>query len=129
MTDYPSSLPAPLIEGFMATVSMGVIRSDAPGHQAQRRVFSTMPHGFSLSFIMSISQWGSWSQWVGVNGYRWFTMDLPTLYAGRAGAKVLPVTIRFVSDVSAVNVSASSVRASVQAETAPSFISAYLDAT
>ncbi len=128
MTAYPDSYPQPLLEGFSAMVAMGVIRSDMPSHQAQRRVYTTMPHTFSLTFVMSVTEWALWYQWAGVYGYRWFTMNLPTLYAGQAGDTLSPVLIRFNSDISAVSVSTESVQVTVSAETAPSMIGTYLGA-
>lgn len=126
---YPSTFPQPLFEGYAATVAMGVIRSDMPSHQAQRRVFKTMPHTVSLAFIMSVAQWGAWDQWVSSYGYVWFAIDLPTLYAGLANANTSSVLIRFTSEVSAANVSADQVQVSMTAELAPSMIATLLDAT
>lgn len=126
---YPANFPQPLLEGFAATVSMGVIRAESPSHQVQRRVYKTMPHVFTMSFIMSVVQWGSWYRWVNTNGFSWFEMNLPTLYAGRLGEDVSPVLIRIISDVTGANVSATDVRVNVTAELAPSAIAAWLEAT
>lgn len=123
-TAYPPTFPQPLFDGFSAMVDMGVVRSDMPSHQAQRRVFNTMPHAFTLTFVMSVNDWGLWEQWVGVYGYRWFLMDLPTMYAGKTGNNTSAILIRFTSDVSAANVSSNSVQVSVSAELAPSAIGA-----
>lgn len=127
-TQYPAEFPQPLLDGFAATVAMGVIRSDMASHQAQRRVYRTMPHSFTLTFVMSVEQWGSWYRWVSANGFSWFEMELPALYAGRLGALVSAAPIRFTSDVAAANVSASHVRVSVSAEISPSAIGAWLEA-
>ena len=128
MTAYPSTLPSPLLDGFSASVAMGVIRADLPMHEAQRRVFTTMPHSFALTFKMSVIDWGIWYQWVSLNAYGWFTMNLPTMYAGLASQLVSPVLIRFTSDLSAANVTGSDVQITVAAEIAPSMISGYLGA-
>ena len=128
MTAYPSTLPSALLDGFSASVAMGVIRADLPMHEAQRRVFNTMPHTFSLTFKMSVSDWGTWYQWVSLYAYGWFTMNLPTMYAGLTAQLVSPVLIRFTSDLSAVNVTGSDVQITVAAEIAPSMISGYLGA-
>lgn len=128
MTIYPATFPLPKIEGFSATVASGLIKTDMPTQQAQRRVFKTMPHRFSLTFIMSVNTWASWHNWVTTNGYRWFTMTLPTMYAGLAAADLSPVLIRFVSDVSVTPVSLTSVQITVAAESAPSAIVVYEEA-
>ena len=128
MTAYPSDYPQPLISGFSAQVAMGVIRAPGPTDQAQRRVHTTMPHTFSLTFIMSVVQWGSWYQWAAENGYDWFTMNLPTFYAGLTEDTLSPVLIRFTSGFSANNVSGSDVQVTVTAASAPSMISQYLEA-
>lgn len=125
---YPSTFPCVQIEGFNATVAMGAIRSDMNMHQAQRRVFNTMPHTFNLSFVMSVSQWGDWQPWVKANAYKWFTMNLPSLYAGQAGTRQSPHLIRFTSPLTAVNLTEQHVQITVAAELAPSMILKYLDA-
>lgn len=127
-TAYPSTYPQPRIEGFTASVASGLIRADMPTQQAQRRIFTTMPHAFSLTFIMSVDTWAGWQNWVSVNGYRWFEMNLPTMYAGLAGTSLSAVLIRFVSDISAVNVSLTDVQVTVAAEIAPSMIIDYMEA-
>ena len=128
-TVYPSTLPQPLVDGFSAVVASGAIRSDMPMHQAQRRVYKTMPHAFTLTFIMSVTEWGEWYQWVNTYGFRWFEMELPSMYAGRLDADVSALLIRFTSAISAVNVSATDVQIAMTAELAPSAISAWLDNT
>lgn len=128
MTAYPSTLPMPQIEGFSAMVSSGLIKTEEPTHQAQRRVFSSMPHRFGLTFVMSVSAWAQWHSWAVTNGYRWFTMNLPTLYAGLSGTSLSPVLVRFVSDISVTTVSLTDVQITVAAETSPSMIVDYLEA-
>lgn len=125
---YPSDYPQPLVNGFNAQIAMGVIRAPGPTDQAQRRIHTTMPHMFSLTFIMSVTQWGLWYQWATANGYDWFLMNLPTFYAGLSGSTLSPVLIRFTSGFSANNVSGSDVQVTVAAESAPSMISQYLEA-
>lgn len=128
MTDYPSTFPLPKIEGFTATVASGLIKTEQPTQQAQRRVFSTMPHRFSLTFVMSVTTWALWHNWVASNGYRWFAMNLPTMYAGLVAADLSPVLIRFTSDLSVTTVSLTDVQITVTAEIAPSAIVAYMEA-
>ena len=126
-TQYPTTYPCPSISSFSALVSMGVARSDMGGNQVQRRVFSTMPHTFSLTFTMSVTAWTAWQRWVKDNAYGWFEMSLPSLYAGKAGSLLTPTLIRFTSPISASNVTESQVQLSVQAEMAPSMIAKYLE--
>lgn len=126
-TQYPSTYPCPTLSGFSAVVSMGVARSEMGGNQMQRRYFSTMPHTFSLSFVMSVATWFAWQSWVMQNAYTWFEMDLPNLYASQQGLLVAPTLIRFTSPISASNLTESQVQLSVQAEMAPSMIANYLE--
>lgn len=128
-TAYPSTLPLPKIEGFTATVASGLIKTDTPTQQAQRRVFKNMPHRFSLTFTMGATTWATWHNWVMNNGFRWFTMNLPTMYAGLLSAQISPVLIRFVSNPAMTPVSLSDVQITIAAEIAPSAIDAYLEAT
>ena len=128
MTAYPSDYPQPKIEGFAASVASGLIKTEDPIHQAQRRVFSTMPHTFALTFVMSVDDWALWHNWASSNGYGWFEINLPTMYAGLAATTLSPVLIRFISDVSAVAVSLNNVQVTVTAEIAPSMIVGYMEA-
>ena len=125
-TSYPTTFPSPQLDGLSAMVDMGLIKTDRPMNQAQRRLYATMPHTFSLTFNMSISTWGLWYNWVIANGFRWFTINLPSLYAGRTGDWASPVLVRFTSDLSAANITATDVRITVMAEAAPSMIATYL---
>jgi len=125
-TSYPTTFPSPQLDGLSAMVDMGLIKTDRPMNQAQRRLYATMPHTFSLTFNMSISTWGLWYNWVIANGFRWFTINLPSLYAGRTGDWASPVLVRFTSDLSAANITATDVRINVMAEAAPSMIATYL---
>lgn len=118
-TAYPGTFPLPKIEGFSASVASGLIRADAPTHQAQRRVYTTMPHRFSLTFVMSVTTWATWQNWMIANGYRWFQISLPTLYAGQAGTSLSSVVVRLVSDISMTPVNLSTVQITVSAESAP----------
>lgn len=127
-TSYPGTFPRPLLAGFAGTVQMGVIRAEGPVDQLQRRVHMTMGHTFTLRFMMSAVVWASWRDWVSQNGYRWFLMDLPTIYAGLAGLETSPVLIRFTSSPSAAPVSSRDFQVSITAESAPSMISQYLGA-
>lgn len=128
MTDYPITLPAPQIAGFRTTIDSGLIRTQMPMHQAQRRVFSSMPHRFEMTFVMTLVEWGEWQAWVKANGFTWFNMDLPTFYCGENGDTVLPTLIRFTSPASASAAGVGVVQVSIAAETAPSFIANHLAA-
>ena len=123
-TVYPNNFPDPTIEGFSISVASGVIRSSEPSSQVQRRVFKTMPHSFTLRFVISTVRWFSWQQWVTKNGYKWFTMNLPSMYAGKSDSCASPLFIRFTSDVQANAITNEYFEVMVTAETAPSVPSA-----
>lgn len=126
---YPATLPAPLINGYSLTVASGVIRSEIDTAQAQRRVFSTMPHTYTLTFIMTVAQLGAWQQWADTYGYRWFEISLPSFYAGNDNLRISPVIIRLTSGISASNLSQDVVQIAVSAEMAPSMFAHYLGET
>jgi hypothetical protein len=127
-TQYPPSLPQPLVSGFTAAVGSGVLRAEPGAHQQQRRVHETMPHLFTMSFMMTVLEWDSWSRWVARYGYRWFEIEIPTMYAGSIGANKSPVLLRFTSaSITAEAVSGDTMRITVTAEIAPSMISLYLE--
>jgi hypothetical protein len=124
---YPATLPQPTIVGLAATVAAGVIRAETGSHQEQRRVFKTMPHTFSLSFVMDLPDWDAWSRWVNENAFTWFLIWIPSLYSGRDGDTAGPVLLRFISGIPAAMVSGEHVQVSVRAEMAPSMLAQYLD--
>lgn len=128
-TAYPSTFPLPKVEGFATTVASGLIKVDTPTHQAQRRVYKNMPMRFSLTFTMSFGTWALWHNWTMLNGFRWFTMSLPTMYAGLASTQLSPVLIRFISNPAMIPVTQTDVQVTISAEAAPSAIDAYLEAT
>ena len=117
MAAYPATLPGPVIEGLGARVAMGVLRSDMDTHQAQRRVFQTMPHSFTLVFRMTLVQWAQWQLWALADGYRWFELDLPSLYAGRVALPTSPLLVRFTSSFAATLLAGDVVQVTVTAET------------
>jgi hypothetical protein len=123
-TAYPSTLPGVTLAGFGARVAMGVIRADDTTHEQQRRVFKTMPHTFSLAFVMSLVEWAQWKSWMTENGYRWFEIAIPTLYDGQVDGT--PAVIRLTSEISASMLAHDVVQVSVMAEMAPSMIDKYL---
>jgi hypothetical protein len=127
-TLYPATRPDPVISGLGATVAMGVIRSDMDTHQVQRRVFNTMPHAFTLSFVLTLTQWATWQQWALENGYGWFEINLPSLYAGNLLQNTSLAVVRFTSNFSATTLAADVVQVNVTAEMAPSMIADYYEA-
>lgn len=127
-TQYPPTLPEPSVTGFSASVQMGAIRSELDTHQAQRRVFTGMPHSFSLSFVMDLADWADWQRWMLANAYTWFEMRLPSLYAGKVAQDTSLLLIRLTSNISTTMLAQDTVRCSVSAELAPSMIAEYLEA-
>jgi hypothetical protein len=128
MQTYPSDFPCVQIAGYRADVAMGAARSEIPMSQVQRRIFRTMPHAIALSFVMTVTQWGSWQNWIKQYGYDWFQLDLPSRPEYRLGKRISPHVIRFTSGLSVRNITESSVQISVNAEFSPSMITQYLDA-
>lgn len=128
-TAYPSTFRLPRIEGFGASVDAGLISADGPTDQVQRRVYETMPHVFTMTFVMPVAEWSAWHGWVRIYGFRWFEMSLPSMYAGLAGAERSPILIRFTSPVITASMVADNVVSiTVTAEMAPSMIADYLGA-
>lgn len=128
-TIYPTTYAAPLIAGLTMQVASGVVRSDVPGAQVQRRVFKTMPHTYMLSFAMSLADWADWQAWVAQYAHGWFSIYLPGMYAGLSGNTTAPTLIRFISPVTSVNLAQDKVQLSVMAEIAPSMISKFHENT
>lgn len=119
-TAYPSSLPLPTIDGFGIAVASGAIRSAIPGHQQQRRVFTSMPQTFSLRFVVRTAQLMSWQSWMRANGFKWFRISLPSMYAGQSSACSSPLLIRLISDIAISAILYDRYEIVVTAEAAPS---------
>lgn len=129
MTDYPATLPKPSLAGFSITAKSGVIRDSDEMSRVQRRVFDTMPQTMKLSFFIRPAQRIEWFNWVKLNAYSWFYINLPTMYAGIINAKTSPVLIRFTSNIEMQSVSLLAIQATVDAEMAPSMVAKVLEAT
>lgn len=120
---YPSTFPKPTVAGFGVTVASGVIRSEQPNQQSQRRAFSNMPQQFTLQWTMKTQAWSKWQPWMTENGFSWFYINLGGAFAGKAGTNTSAHLIRLTSDIQAVPVGADVVQINATAEAAPSMAS------
>ena len=99
---YPSSFPCPLIQGTAAEIYSAAIRTPFEGgNTRQRRIHRQIPHAFKLTwFLKQVNLYGLWLNWMNVNGWDWFEMDLPSAYAGLQGKELYPHSVRLMSDLS-----------------------------
>jgi hypothetical protein len=125
---YPVDLPCPMIEGYSMDVDAGLLRTSERGLPNQRRVFSTMPHSVKCKFTLSLKQWGFWQEWITRTPTSWFTIDLPSMYAGLHAQKTYPHLVRLASTVVISAQSSTHVSLSVTLEMAPSNFKQYLEA-
>jgi hypothetical protein len=118
---YPESFRCAQITPYQISVDMGVLRTPMDGGATrQRRVYRTMPHTFSLDFIMTVQELGAWQDWVNVHGYDFFTINkLESMYAGQLGEIASPHSIRFTSNLTIDNPVYGWVRVKVSAELDP----------
>jgi hypothetical protein len=121
---YPDSLPCPLIDGFGADISAGLIRTPFEGgNTRQRRLHTQLPHIFRMTWIIKqVTDYGTWLNWMNANGWSWFDINLPSAMAGKQGKELAPHTIRLISDLSTELVPTAKGfywRVSVQAEWMP----------
>lgn len=122
---YPSSFPCPMIEGYTIDIDAGVIRSKDRGKPAQRRVFKTMPHVIKCKFALSFKQWGYWQEWLTREGTGWFSIDLPTMYAGLNASKLFPHIVRLSSTITIDAKTSTHVIASMTLELSPTAFKQY----
>jgi hypothetical protein len=124
-TKYPAEFACPQILPYKIDVNMGVLRTPMEsGHSRQRRMFRTMPHIFSLEFVLTVKELGRWQAWVNLFAYDYFNMNLESMYSGLADAETIPHTVRFISNLQIENVTQGYVRVRVQAELSPAFVTA-----
>lgn len=117
MTDYPSTLPCPQIEGYQVNVDYGMTAvTFEHGNRRQRRGSSYEIHVFSLSLVLSIRELWLWQSWANQYAYGWHKMNLESHYSGLAGKQLIPHTIRYISDIAIEAIDADYVRATFMAE-------------
>jgi hypothetical protein len=117
MTDYPSTLPCPQIEGYQVDVDYGMTAvTFEHGNKRQRRSAKNERHIFSLSLVLTLPQLWTWQSWANQFGYSWHKISLESHYAGLAGKTLVAHTIRYISDITIEPVDADYMRVSFQAE-------------
>jgi len=126
---YPTQFPLPSASGLNSVIDAGIARTDAATDQVQRRVYATMPHSFTMTFVMSLTAFTGWYEWMLNYGFRWFNIPLPTVYAALANTALSPVTVRLQGPIQTSFLSSNVVRAEVTAESAPGMIARYLAVT
>lgn len=99
--NWPTTLPCPLIRGYGTEAVSSVVRTPfQAGNTKQRRLHKQLPHTMSLSWVFSQAQYEDAVRWMNVNGWQWFTIDLPSALAGLRGKQIVPHSVRFISDFS-----------------------------
>lgn len=120
MSTYPPTFACPQIEAFSVNVNMGVVRSDIDrGMNKQYRMQNTMPHLFSVRFVMTLKQYGLWQRWMVHHLGEWFLMNLPSMHAGLVSKRMIPHIVRNVSDFEISYVTQEHVAISIQMELHP----------
>lgn len=114
---YPFGLPQPLVSGYGVDVNYGLSAvTFERGNTRQRRGVSRQRHVFSLSMILTIPQLWEWQSWANRYGYDWHLMDLQSSFSGAASVRLIPHTVRYISDISVQLVDHAHVQVAVQAE-------------
>jgi hypothetical protein len=126
---YPKAFPLPTAGGLTAVIDAGIVRTDTATDQVQRRVYNTMPHSFTMTFVMDLVEFNYWYEWILNYGFRWFDILLPTVYAGLANSDLSPVTVRVQGPIQTSFLANNVVQAEFTAETAPGMIVKYLAVT
>ena len=117
MTDYPSTLPCPQIEGYRVETDFGISRVQFEhGNVRQRRSVESEVNTFSLSLVLSIRQLWEWQSWANMYGYEWHWMSLESHYSSFGNGVLIPHYIRYIGDISIEAIDADYVRVSFQAE-------------
>lgn len=117
MTDFPSTLPCPQIEGYQVEIDHGVTGvTFENGNRRQRKQFKRERYYFQFSLVLTTEELWTWQSWANRFGYDWHKMNLVSHYSGSVGQVLLPHTIRYTGDISIELVDVDHYRVSVQAE-------------
>ena len=117
MTDivWPSSLPAPTVEGYAINPGEGVLRTQMDsGLARQRRVFTQTPTTFNVRWILTNDQYQTfegWYQYFADEGASEFIIDLSS------GQGISAHTARFLGQFSASLIAQNLWQVSAQLET------------
>jgi hypothetical protein len=113
---YPQDFPCPAISPYNYSVDMGLIRSSmSGGNTRQRRLYSTMPHLFNLTFRMPVKTLVSWQYWVNRFGYGWFNIMMSSMFCTDGNVAQLHM-VRFTSDLNITMFTYGWMEVTVQAE-------------
>lgn len=111
MTDYPTTLPCPQIEGYQVETDFNISRVQFEhGNVRQRRNAQHELHTFALSLVLSTRQLWEWQSWANRFGFDWHWMSIESHYG------FIPHHIRYIGDISIEAVDAGYFRASFHAE-------------
>lgn len=115
--DYPSTLPAPQVEGYQVTIISGTSGvTFENGMTRRRKGLAQKKHLFSLSLLLSTAQLWTWQKWANAYGYDWHWMNLASDLAGFRVDPTVPHFIRYISDIGIEPVDALHFRVSFEAE-------------
>lgn len=119
MSDYPLTLPLPLVAEYAVQTVVGVSAvSFERGNNRQRRTASRERHTFSLSFVLTTAQLWEWQSWANQSGYDWHLMNLESAYSALSGsgARLVPHYVRYISDITIETLGGGYLRVLVSAE-------------
>jgi hypothetical protein len=117
VTDYPSSLPLPLIADYQVDITSGLSRvTFEHGNTRQRRSARRERHTFTLSLTLSVQELWTWQSWANQYGYDWHYLNLISNYSGFTDSIAIPHYIRYIGDISIQPLSGTHVMVRVPAE-------------
>ena len=88
MADYPANLPC---ANWQYAQNLEPFQNRTPydcGWVRQRKRFNSNLTGLQLSFTMDTATFNQWTDWMDVNGYVWFNIDLDDYGAGKETTSV-----------------------------------------
>ena len=98
---WPADLPCPQIADHSAEIYTAVVRTPFEGgNTRQRRIHNQIPHAIKLTWIFKQKlELGMALNWINVNGFNWFSINLPGALASIKNKDTTPTTVRFISDL------------------------------
>jgi len=118
---YPVAFPPPRLTPHEWDVDMGLLRTPMEGGFArQRRLFTVMPHAWTLEFALELTQLFAWQSWVNTYAYDFFRLPMISWLSSQAGTRTRAHLVRFTSNLKVTYTPGDSVTVAVTAELSPS---------
>jgi hypothetical protein len=122
MTDYPHSLPCPLVATYKGDIDFGFSTvSFNRGNKRRRRLATVRLEKYDITFTFTTQQLWQFQAWANLFGYDWHYMPIVTHFSGFINPTgPLLHRVRIISDlaITAIGADTFNVKLSIEVDTA-----------